>query len=214
MSGEVGLILSVSRVVDRTQVLGPGTRAAIWVRGCPLRCRDCVSPEDLPFEGGERVDVRDLARHLNGLSEDVTGVTFSGGEPMAQAAALAQLVDLIRARRNWSVMSYSGFTLEHLHRHGSPGQRALLDRVDILVDGPYLVERHADLLWRGSANQRLHFLTSRHRLRAPDRCAGLELEVTKGALSWVGVPPVAGFRAAFESAMRAEGVNLTTEGTN
>lgn len=204
--------LSISKLAERTRVLGPGTRAVIWVRGCPLRCAGCIAPEDLPFTGGERRAVADLAGWLNGLPDDVRGVTFSGGEPMAQAGALRALVDQIRRTRDWSVMSYTGYTLEHLTRHGSANQRRFLARLDILVDGPYLAARHADLRWRGSANQRLHFLTARHQPIAggPDRSAGIELHIADEELRWIGVPPVPGFRAGFESAIDERGVHLAT----
>ena len=200
--------LQVSHVVARTSVLGPGVRAVIWVRGCPLRCAGCIAPEDLPFEGGEPRAVDELAGWLTGLPADVTGVTFSGGEPMAQAGALAELVDRIRAVRDWSVMSFSGYTIEHLRRHGDPGQLALLDRLDVLVDGPYLASRHADLRWRGSANQRLHLLTGRHAAPDEDSSAGIELQLTGEEVMWIGVPPVPGFRDDFEAAMDANGVRL------
>jgi anaerobic ribonucleoside-triphosphate reductase activating protein len=204
-------VLTVSRVSDRTAVLGPGIRAVVWVRGCPLRCEGCISPEDLPFTGGTPVPVEALAARFNRLPSDVQGVTFSGGEPMAQAAALARLLDLMRATRDWSAMSYTGFTIEHLRRHGDEGQRALLDRLDVLVDGPYIAARHASLAWRGSGNQRLHLLSSRHQRPEPDVTAGLEFQVGPDTLSWTGVPSVAGFRAHFERTMAAEGVPLAPE---
>lgn len=200
--------LSISHLAGRTTVLGPGIRAVIWVRGCPLRCEGCIAPEDLPFDGGEQRRVEDLAAWLGGLPAEVTGVTFSGGEPMAQAAALAELVTLIRRDRDWSVMSYSGFTLEHLRRHGDAGQQALLDRLDVLVDGPYLAARHADLRWRGSSNQRVHLLTDRHPAPDEDRSAGIEFQAGRDDVMWIGVPPVPGFRDRFEQAMRDQGVQL------
>ena len=201
----------VSHVADRTGVLGPGVRAVVWVRGCPLRCEGCIAPEDLPFVGGITMTVAALAARLNALPCDVTGVTFSGGEPMAQAGALAALIDRLRAAREWSVMSYTGFTFEHLRRHGDAGQQALLARLDILVDGSYLPDRHASLAWRGSSNQRLHFLTDRHQPPEHDTSAGLEFHVDGATLSWVGVPPVPGFRASFEALMAAEGVPLAAQ---
>ena len=204
--------LMISRISDRTAVLGPGIRAAVWVRGCPLRCAGCVSPEDLPFEGGIPVPVTELAGRLNALPAEITGLTLSGGEPMAQAAALAALVNSLRAARDWSVMSYTGFTIEQLRRHGDAGQRALLARLDILVNGPYLAARHGSLAWRGSSNQRLHFLTSRHQPPADDTSAGLEFHVGASTLSWTGVPPVPAFRAEFERLMAAEGVLLSPDG--
>jgi len=79
-------VLSISRTADRTTVLGPGVRAVVWVHGCPLRCAGCIAPEDLPFDGGDRREVAELARWLGALPAEVTGVTFSGGEPMVQLA--------------------------------------------------------------------------------------------------------------------------------
>lgn len=203
--------ITVSRVSERTAVLGPGLRAVVWVRGCPLRCPDCISPEDLPFDGGTPVTAGALAARLNALPAEITGVTFSGGEPTAQAGALAELVDRLRGERDWSVLSYSGFTLEHLRRHGDAGVQALLARLDILVDGPYQRDRHASLAWRGSANQRLHFLTARHRPPAADVSAGLEFAIGPDTLSYTGVPAEAGFRVRFEDLMAAQGVPLTVQ---
>ena len=210
-SGPDQTVLGVSRITNVTRVLGPGLRAAVWVRGCPLRCVDCITAEDLPFEGGERWPVSALASRLTELPAEITGVTFSGGEPMAQAAALAALVDLLRAQRDWSVLAYSGFTLKYLREHGSVGQRDLLDRLDILVDGPYIAARHADLLWRASANQQIHYLTGRHTPTISDRSAGIEVSVSADTVTWTGVPAVPGFRKAFEAAMATEGIYLATE---
>ena len=201
-------VLSVGRFSESVRVLGPGTRAVVWVQGCPLRCSGCLAPEGLPFEGGEPWAVDVLAARFNALPREVTGVTFSGGEPMAQAGALAALVDRMRAERDWSVMAYSGFTLERLRR-GDTDQRELLSRLDILVDGPFLAERHRPLLWRGSDNQRIHYLTDRHGPPGHDESAGLEVEIASGTITWNGVPPVPGFRENFERALDSDGIHLT-----
>ncbi|MEU1684784.1 4Fe-4S single cluster domain-containing protein [Micromonospora sp. NPDC005707] len=200
--------LEISRVADRTAVLGPGLRAVVWVRGCPLRCPGCLAPEDLPFTGGTTRTVGDLAGWLSGLPPEVTGVTFSGGEPMAQAAGLSALVARIRTDRDWSVMSFSGWTVEHLRRHGDPDQLRLLSQLDILVDGPYVAARHADLRWRGSANQRVHFLTDRHAPPPEDTSVGIELRLADDGMQWIGVPPVPDFRVGFETALRAQGIMI------
>ncbi|TCO48021.1 4Fe-4S single cluster domain-containing protein [Actinocrispum wychmicini] len=184
------------------RVLGPGTRYVLWVQGCPLSCAGCVSPQWIPFGGGRRVAVDDLAATIAATAAD--GLTLSGGEPFAQAGALARLVSRIRAVRDLSVMCFTGYSLDHLASRGGPAAVALLSLVDILVDGPYLARRHADLRWRGSANQRVHQLTDRHAgdLVGPDVGAGLQIEVAvDGTVQWLGVPPVPGFRAEFERAI-------------
>jgi anaerobic ribonucleoside-triphosphate reductase activating protein len=203
-------VLHLARRSDRCTVLGPGTRAVLWVQGCPLRCPGCVAAETLPFAGGTAVAVADLARELAALP-DVEGVTLSGGEPTSQSAALCNLIDRTRALRDLSFLSYSGFTLEHLRRRGTPAQHELLRRLDVLIDGPYVEARHTDLRWRGSDNQRVHFLSDRYRHLADavwERGTWLEAEQgPDGSVQWVGIPPP-GFRAAFERQLSAIGIHL------
>lgn len=82
------------------------------------------------------------------------GVTFSGGEPFAQAAGFARLARLLRSE-GYEVASYTGYTLEALLA-GTPEQRALLEQLDVLIDGPFLLsERSLELNFRGSRNQRV-----------------------------------------------------------
>ena len=207
------IAVTVSRVLDHCEVLGPGVRAVIWVQGCPLRCRGCIAPETLSFKGGDIRPVAGLAGWLCSLGE-AEGVTFSGGEPFAQAEALALLLDQVRAARpDFTAMSYSGFTLAALRR-GTPAQRALLSRLDLLVDGPYQLARHGNLRWRGSSNQRLIPLTERYRdvLSQPD--VGQGIEFTLGidrTLSWAGVPSVPGFRDRVAAGLASRGYGLRAE---
>jgi anaerobic ribonucleoside-triphosphate reductase activating protein len=178
-----------------------------------LRCRECIAQETLPFDGGTAMPVAELAGWLRSLP-DVEGVTLSGGEPFAQAEPLALLLDEVRAALpDFTAMSYSGFTLAALRR-GTAAQRALLDRLDLLVDGPYQVARHGDLRWRGSSNQRLIPLSGRYRdvLAEPDAGAGIEFTVgTDRTLSWAGVPGVPGFREQLTVALAARGYGLRVE---
>ena len=51
--------------------------------------------------------------------------------------------------------SYSGFTFEQLF-HGTQAQRDLLATIDVLIDGPFVLEeRSLELNFRGSRNQRV-----------------------------------------------------------
>jgi anaerobic ribonucleoside-triphosphate reductase activating protein len=104
------------------------------------------------------------------------GVTFSGGEPFAQAEGFAKLADLLK-EAGYEVASYSGYTFEQL-LHGTPAQQALLSRLDVLIDGPFvLAERSLQLVFRGSRNQRV--------LDVPKSlAAGVPVEITAGR--WAG----------------------------
>jgi anaerobic ribonucleoside-triphosphate reductase activating protein len=188
--------LRLARFVEQTEVLGPGRRALVVVQGCHLRCRGCVASQTHALDGGAEVGVEALAARIVGL-EGIDGITFTGGEPFLQAAALARLVDRVRETQpGLSAMSFSGYRLEWLRRSGSAAQRRLLERLDLLVDGPYVARLHRPLRWRGSSNQRLHALTPRHRTELAgdaDEPAGMEISIDADlGVEWVGVPPVPG----------------------
>src|SRR5512143_3716670 len=83
---------------------GPGIRTTVFLKGCPLRCAWCHNPEGLSpapqilrSAADERVAGRnysavELATILNRqapLLRDHGGVSFSGGEPLMQAAFVA-----------------------------------------------------------------------------------------------------------------------------
>lgn len=118
-----------------------------------------------------------LVDHVSGITDDfsrVEGVTFTGGEPFEQADALAAAAAMFRAR-GLSVMSYSGYTLAEIV---SLGRRSLLEQLDILVDGEYDEQQKVHRLWRSSANQTVHFLTSRYEsLRHEAELPMYEMEV-------------------------------------
>jgi anaerobic ribonucleoside-triphosphate reductase activating protein len=197
-------VLRIMRTQARCEVLGPGIRWIVWTQGCDLACAGCIVPESHDRGAGRSVPVEALAREL--LSDPVpTGLTLSGGEPFLQPAACARLVEHLRAERpQLSVMAYSGYTIEALRRRSDAGTDQLLAQLDILIDGPYVVRRHAAVAWRGSSNQRMHLLTDRHAdLRgASDGPAGLEFSVDEdGSVFLAGVPAIPHARPQIERAL-------------
>ena len=133
---------------------GPGFRFACFVQGCPHGCPGCHNPVSHDPSGGREMTVEEVAAEM--LGNPLTdGLTLSGGEPFAQAADCLRLAEAARSR-GLSVWSYSGWTFEHLRDEGTPEQKALLQALDVLIDGPFLLaERTLALPWRGSRNQRV-----------------------------------------------------------
>ena len=96
-------------------------------------------------------DIEEVAQRLLATGEDIT---FSGGDPMFQAEAFAELATIIKSRSNRNIWCYTGYTFEQLLRH--PQALNLLKHIDVLVDGRFVEElKSEDLLFRGSSNQRL-----------------------------------------------------------
>lgn len=146
--------IQMAGVAGDSIVDGPGIRTAYFCQGCPHHCEGCHNPETWDFAGGTPVDTSELAdiARRNPLCR---GVTFSGGEPFAQPEGFAELADLLK-RDGYEIASYTGYTFEHLRDQGTPAQKELLRRLDVLIDGPFvLAQRSLDLVFRGSANQRI-----------------------------------------------------------
>ena len=144
--------LRILNIVEDTMVDGPGFRTSIYCAGCSHACPGCHNPQSWAFDQGREMTVEQLVRIV---ADDpyTRGVTFTGGDPMYQAAAFAELAQQIRHRTQKDIWCYTGFTFESLI---NDDQRELLAELDVLVDGPFIKAlRDEDLLFRGSSNQRI-----------------------------------------------------------
>ena len=140
--------------VEDSIVDGPGLRYSVFVQGCPHHCPGCHNPESHDFAGGRLADTADIiaAMKKNPLLD---GLTLSGGEPMCQPEACAALAEAAHAAR-LNVWCYTGYTWEALLKEADPARMVLLHQVDVLVEGPFLLEqRSLELKYCGSRNQRL-----------------------------------------------------------
>ena len=156
-------ILSKLRIFDvcrqGSRVLGPGSRYVIWVQGCLRHCPGCITPESRPIDGGVEIAVTDLAADII-LNTSIDGITISGGEPMLQAEALAQMLQIVHSvRPKLSVIVYTGETYEKLCT--KPQVQTLLEYVDVLIDGEYIEALNDGIGMRGSSNQRIIPITHR-----------------------------------------------------
>lgn len=142
-------------LVQDSIVDGPGLRFVCFVQGCPHHCPGCHNPDSHdPLGKGTFMTVDEVAEQM--LSNPLTdGLTLSGGEPFEQALGCLALAKIAH-EHGLNVWCYTGYTLEYLEANGDEVQKALLDEVDVLVDGPFvLAERSLTLDWRGSKNQRI-----------------------------------------------------------
>jgi anaerobic ribonucleoside-triphosphate reductase activating protein len=154
--------LRIGTVAERTECEGPGVRFALWVQGCAIRCAGCCNPRFFAERGGEVTSAADVVARIRGAAGEIEGVTFLGGEPFDQAAALAEVATATRAL-GLSVTTFTGYTLEALRARRHPAVSALVAATDLLVDGPYDAARpDTRRRWVGSTNQRFHFLSDRY----------------------------------------------------
>lgn len=155
------LMLNVARINERSCVNGPGNRFVIWLQGCSLKCPGCINPEFWLKEPRMLLSVSELYEMIIDTL-GIEGVTYSGGEPFEQAKALYKLTDLLR-QKGLTIVSYSGFTYDEILNSNDEYRKLLLSTLDILIDGKYDKNKAISLLWRGSSNQKIHFLSERYK---------------------------------------------------
>jgi anaerobic ribonucleoside-triphosphate reductase activating protein len=187
-SSEEAHILNIANIAARTKALGPGTRAAVWVQGCPLHCKGCLAPNWIPFIPAMELAPEEILERLD--LEMITGMTFSGGEPMEQAAGLAALIRLARQKKELDLICFTGYRYERLLTNPpNQGVAELLAEVDVLIDGPFVQSLNDSVGLRGSSNQRVIHLSSRlkgHDLESQRR--DVEITITNGELAFIGIP--------------------------
>lgn len=146
------MTLRIAGTVEESIVDGPGLRYVLFTQGCPHHCPGCHNPETHNFSSGRQVNLAWVLADV-GKNPITRGVTFSGGEPFCQSAALSALAKELRAR-GYHLTAFSGYTYEQISVDME--KRALLEELDILVDGPFMeTEKSMTLRFRGSRNQRI-----------------------------------------------------------
>lgn len=143
--------IQLMRIVRDTTVDGPGWRTTLYSAGCRHACPGCHNAETWPFTAGEAVEIDDI---MTELAATEGNVTFSGGDPMYQAVAFAELARRIRTELRRTIWCYTGFLYEQVAADAEMSR--LLPYLEVLVDGPFVEQQKSlDLYFKGSANQRL-----------------------------------------------------------
>jgi anaerobic ribonucleoside-triphosphate reductase activating protein len=160
----------------------------VWVQGCPLNCRGCLAPEWIPFVPAMQLAPEEVLEQID--LDSITGLTFSGGEPMTQADGLAALARLVRHKKDLDLICFTGYRYERLLKDPpNEGVRELLAEIDVLIDGPFIQALHDSIGLRGSSNQRIIHLTPRlkgHNLESQTR--RVEITIADGELEFIGIP--------------------------
>lgn len=180
--------LNVAAWEPRSVVNGPGERFVLWLQGCPFRCRGCFNQEFLPNVERNSLRVAELVDLITGV-QNLEGVTFSGGEPMAQAEGLFYLSKALRDR-GLTVVCYSGYTMAELTKSRDPWVAQSLSTIDILVDGRFEEGLRINAPLRGSENQQIHFLSETYAHLSPglhERGREIEFVIGKGGFVTTGI---------------------------
>lgn len=146
--------IAISRIHFPVTQLGPGRRVGIWLQGCSIHCRGCISVDTWAMGRGETT-VSDVLAAITPWAASADGFTISGGEPFDQPHALKALLHGIRQLSASDILVFSGYALEQL----SPQLSTMEGLIDALITDPFEQSAPQTLALRGSDNQRLLLLT-------------------------------------------------------
>jgi len=142
---------------------GVGVRVSLFVSGCGHACPGCFNPEAWQFSFGEPYTDVVERQVLEALRpEYIRGLTLLGGEPLhpRNRSDVLALVERVRSEcPNKDIWCYTGY---HFDKELLPESaqdatlRRLLERIDVLVDGRFVLARKSmNVRFRGSDNQRI-----------------------------------------------------------
>lgn len=140
-----------------------GVTVSFWTQGCPFHCKGCHNPQTWDYNGGNDATVNDIVSEIetklvaNGVQRDFS---ILGGEPLCDNN-IGNILEIVRRIREKfpeiTIAMWTGYTLEDLRKRNDwKLVDAVLELIDILVDGPFKEElKDVTLAYRGSSNQRV-----------------------------------------------------------
>ncbi len=147
--------IRLSGIIDESVVDGPGIRYVIFTQGCKHNCKGCHNPNTHDETKGYLKACDDIINDIN-ETKYLSGVTFSGGEPFLQPDKCAYIAK--RIKKGYNIIAYTGYLYEQLLELSKVNQAIMdfLKQIDILVDGPFILEQKSlELKFKGSKNQRM-----------------------------------------------------------
>ena len=148
------MLWKLNRIQYPVYNLGKGKRIGIWVQGCSLVCRACVSKTLQTKTDGQEINIAQLVAEIVKVEQHFNGITITGGEPFQQYQQLIAFCAYLKQKTDLEIYVFSGFTLKELF-HKFP-DKLFLKFIDYLMDGRYEKNKHDNQNIRGSTNQNLY----------------------------------------------------------
>ena len=150
--------MNMAGFYDESISNGLGWRAVLFVSGCPHHCPGCHNEIAQDYNYGEEFHKEEILDRIRENSI-LNGVTISGGEPLCEqniGTVLDFIKDVKKEKPDFNIWCYSGYTFEQLKERNDEVTNELLNTIDVLVDGRFVLEKKDPTLkFRGSDNQRI-----------------------------------------------------------
>lgn len=135
-----------------------GVSTSLWFNGCPHRCVGCWNSETWEKDSSlERSNEDIIEETLLGLDylDLPKDLSLLGGDPLAPEN-LDDLLEILKgvkeARPKTKVLCWSGYRYEALR---SKKQKAVMEYIDVIIDGRFIEALKIEGKMYGSSNQRI-----------------------------------------------------------
>lgn len=72
----------------------------VRLAGCPFKCFYCDTPEALPLDSGTEYDLQEACKMIeDNLEPNTYKVNFTGGDPLVQSDALAEMAKFVQTKK-------------------------------------------------------------------------------------------------------------------
>ena len=140
---------------------GEGVNVSFFTQGCPFHCEGCHNPQTWDFLGGKEFTTDTLTDLLSALNANgiKRNLSIMGGEPMCSENVFLVSMIIMTVKKSYpdiKIYVWTGYTYEELLKRNEQKINWILDNIDYLIDGPFiLAQRDITLAMRGSRNQRI-----------------------------------------------------------
>lgn len=180
------MILNLHSIIWHSKANGPGNRIAIWFQGCSIHCPGCFNPLTHDFKPNTIIPIEHLAEKIIKNSEQVQGITISGGEPFDQQESLFSLVSSVKDKTKLSIIILSGYTYQELEKKTHFSE--IIKKTDVLIAGPYHKEKKTATHLAGSSNKTFHFFSDKYSLEIFENLPTAEIKInTSGDITISGI---------------------------
>lgn len=146
--------MNYHNITKEDMLNGDGLRVVLWVAGCCNYCKGCHNQITWDPNGGLLFDTNAENELFEALSKSyISGITFSGGDPLYPGNRQEILRLAKRVRRQYphkSIWLYTGYLWDNVK------DLEIMSYIDVLCEGPFVEElKDNNAHWVGSSNQRV-----------------------------------------------------------
>lgn len=136
-----------------------GASVSLWFNHCPHSCRGCWNSQtwerdESLYQDNDKV-VQEVKESLGQGIFQLNTLALLGGDPLSPKN-IQDTIYIVKALKEWrpdlNVICWTGFTWEQVV--GSKLLKPILEYLDVLVDGRFMIDRKVEGKKYGSDNQR------------------------------------------------------------